>query len=173
MNETFFYLFNNLALKSEVFDTFAIFCADWLVWWMIVFFIFIFFYKKIALNKFFVSSFSVLTVWGIAKIVKEFYFSPRPFVILEKVNLLFSHGLNDSMPSGHTVLVFALAVAVFKYNKIISAPFFLGAVLIALSRVVVGVHWPLDILAGAVLGIVGVLVVEKILIWFYKKYLQI
>ena len=56
-----------------------------------------------------------------------------------------------SFPSGHTTTIFALAAVLcmqFHHNGW-RALFFLTAVLVGISRAAVGVHWPLDILAGA------------------------
>ena len=58
-----------------------------------------------------------------------------------------------SFPSGHAAFFFALAMAVYFYNKKWGTWFFATAILITVARVIAGVHYPPDILGGAVIGI--------------------
>src|SRR5690606_13845349 len=61
-----------------------------------------------------------------------------------------------SMPSGHTLAAFLLGTLLFQYLKLHwLAKMLLGLllVLIGLSRIALGVHWPADVLAGAGLGV--------------------
>lgn len=81
-----------------------------------------------------------------------FYFRPRPFFTLD-FQPLFNHANESSFPSGHAATFFALAAGVYFYDKKLGALFFAGAVLISGARILGGVHWPSDILAGAILGI--------------------
>ena len=61
---------------------------------------------------------------------------------------------NDwSFPSGHSTFFFALAATVYFYNKKWGWWFFLAAIIINISRVIAGVHYPSDILGGAIIGI--------------------
>lgn len=62
--------------------------------------------------------------------------------------------VNPAMPSGHTVGIFALAMAsslVWRTWKIL--PLWILAVVVSISRLYVGVHWLTDVLAGALIGI--------------------
>ncbi len=153
MNQSIFSFFNNLTFQNELFDILIIFIADWLIWWLVFVVFTLLFFKKIspqAILKIFATAF---LAWLISKLIKHFYISPRPFVLLEDVKTLFTHGLDDSFPSGHTTFSSALAVATYFYaNHKIGAWFFIGAILIGLSRVIVGIHWPFDILGGLILG---------------------
>lgn len=76
----------------------------------------------------------------------------RPCTALEHVRLLVGCGGGKSFPSSHAVNNFAAAMLLSRfYPK--AAPYLFGfATLVALSRPYVGVHYPLDILGGAVLG---------------------
>ena len=61
-----------------------------------------------------------------------------------------------SMPSGHTIAAFLLGTLLFKYLKLnLTGKILLSVlmVLIGLSRIALGVHWPADVFAGAGLGI--------------------
>ena len=162
MNEKIFYLLNNLALQNELFDTLVIFIADWLIYWMLFGILALLFFKKITIKQFVKILVFPIILWGISWIIKQGYFSPRPFLKLDDVKLLFTHGLNNSMPSGHTTLASALAIITYLYNKKIGILFSVFALLIALSRIIVGVHWPLDILASFLLAAGGIFILNKI-----------
>lgn len=77
----------------------------------------------------------------------------RPFAALADVHQLISKDyVYDSFPSGHASVAFAIAFAVFYHDKDWGAAFLALAALVALGRVFAGVHYPLDILAGAGVG---------------------
>jgi undecaprenyl-diphosphatase len=57
-----------------------------------------------------------------------------------------------SFPSGHTAAAFVFAWLVWSFYPIFTLPLFVWASLVGLSRVLLGVHYPSDIIAGGVLG---------------------
>lgn len=102
-----------------------------------------------------ISSFlaAIISRFIITDLIRYFFPRMRPFVE-HQVNLLINHSASEpSFPSGHAAFYFALAIVVYFYNKRIGWGFILGAFLISLSRVFVGIHWPFDILVGAIVGI--------------------
>ncbi|MCX6719619.1 MAG: phosphatase PAP2 family protein, partial [Candidatus Staskawiczbacteria bacterium] len=54
---------------------------------------------------------------------------------------------------GHASFYFALSTIVYYYNKKLGIFFYVCSIFIVLSRIFAGVHWPSDILAGAILGV--------------------
>ncbi|TMM33884.1 MAG: phosphatase PAP2 family protein [Actinobacteria bacterium] len=74
----------------------------------------------------------------------EVYPSPRPLVRVPH---------DGSFPSGHATSSFACATILSIYAPRAAPAFFLLAAAIAWSRVYAGVHYPLDVLGGAVLGV--------------------
>jgi undecaprenyl-diphosphatase len=70
---------------------------------------------------------------------------------------------SHSFPSGHSTTAFAAATVLAVAFPRFRVPLFVLAALIAWSRVVVGVHYPLDVLGGAVLGVaIGVFVTRAL-----------
>lgn len=93
---------------------------------------------------------------GIAVVISEsisaIFVRQRPFVSDSTVHLLVPHGADGGMPSHHTVFMVALVASVYYYDKR-SATFFAVLTLITgIARVVAGIHYPTDILVGALIG---------------------
>ncbi|MEW9125083.1 MAG: phosphatase PAP2 family protein [Thermotaleaceae bacterium] len=92
---------------------------------------------------------------GLASVylIRFFYFRARPFVDLQTVSLI-KHEASSSLPSKHAVSAFVIAASSFCIYPNIGIGLIFLAALTGLSRIMVGVHYPLDILSGAALGIV-------------------
>lgn len=77
----------------------------------------------------------------------------RPYVDHpSQAHLLVARSPDPSFPSDHATGAFAIAVAIFLYDRTIGAVFLALAVLMSFARVYVGIHYPGDVLGGAVLG---------------------
>lgn len=61
----------------------------------------------------------------------------------------------DSFPSGHSALAFAIAAILAGSYPRLSPLCYLAATMVGMSRVVVGVHYPSDVLAGAAIGLLS------------------
>ena len=85
---------------------------------------------------------------------------PRPFAALANVILLSSVDKTPSFPSNHAVTAFMVATFLSgRFKKYIL--FYSFAALVAFSRIYIGVHYPSDVIAGAVIGIaIGLLLVK-------------
>ena len=80
----------------------------------------------------------------------------RPYDVISSLNILVKPERSFSFPSGHATASFAAAWALFRLApKKVGVPALLLAILIALSRLYVGVHYPTDVLAGAAIGILS------------------
>jgi len=104
-------------------------------------------------NLLFVFS-SASIAWVFTTILKSIITSPRPFLVFENLKPLFLHGGMDSFPSGHATFFMSLGVSMYFINKRISVLYILGAIIIGLARIAGGVHFPIDILCGYIIGII-------------------
>ncbi len=95
-------------------------------------------------------------VWSadlVAQALKLATAQPRPFERTPELEPLLEAAVGASFPSGHAATSFAGAVFLARLTGR-GAPALLAlAVLVSLSRIYVGVHYPLDVLAGALLGV--------------------
>ena len=88
---------------------------------------------------------------------------PRPFITLEEVEVLFYRPTDPSFPSNAAAFAFAAATGVFLVNRRWGLLVGVGAVLFSFARIYAGMHFPLDIVAGGLIGIVTT--------WFFGKVL--
>lgn len=167
---------NNWAGKNELLDRLGFFFAETLAYILIVITIFWIIRKLINMKKMaitlddfwyqarnlialFISS--VLLSRGIiTEAIRYFYYRPRPFLAHDVVALI-NHSDSGSFPSGHMALFFALSAAIYCYNRKLGWFFLIGSVIMGVARIFCGVHYPLDIIDGAVVGIVSVWLVNK------------
>lgn len=100
--------------------------------------------------------FTYLLVDGL---LKTLMWRPRPFDVLPDAYLIAAKPTNSSFPSGHAASAVAGAMAASRALPEARALWIVLAALIALSRVYVGVHFPLDVAAGALVGALSALFV--------------
>lgn len=110
-------------------------------------------------------------------ILKEIFARPRPFNLAEidpvkyawwaeayRFPALVSEPSSYSFPSGHTSSAFAAAIAVLWYDRKIGIPTTVFAFIMGFTRIYVEVHYPTDVLFGAVFGVlyalIGVLIMK-------------
>ena len=93
----------------------------------------------------------------------------RPYDLNLEFSLLIPKLSDYSFPSGHTLSSFEGATSIFLRNKKIGIPALGLAVLIAFSRMYLYVHYPTDVLTGAVLGIGIAFLSSFIVDKFYYK----
>ena len=115
---------------------------------------------------FLVSLISVIFVGIIAFIAGHLFYNPRPFVIGHFTPLI-PHAPDNGFPSDHTLLAAFVASVFTIYNKRLGIALWIIAVLVAISRVYVEVHHPIDVIGSIIISILGTYL--GYLIYKYKK----
>ncbi len=165
LDHALFEIINSLAGRWILLDGLGIFFANYLIICLSLFLLYFWFFKKINSRAVFSIFISVAIVLLLNKLISVFYFRPRPFITYpETYQLVFPFVDNKSFPSDHTAAAFALATSFLSFNKKWGKWFLVGAFLIGLSRVFVGVHYPLDIFVGGLLGTGVAVAVRRIII---------
>lgn len=150
-----FYLLNSLAGRSPLLNAVIVFLASYFAYILIAVFIALIFFSQYSKRE----KWEIVLVAGLAGIIARFgvaeairFFFPRerPYEALH-LSPLFTDTAS-SFPSGHATFFFAMATAIYLYNKKWGLWFFAAAALITVSRVIAGVHYPSDIIGGALIG---------------------
>jgi undecaprenyl-diphosphatase len=92
----------------------------------------------------------------VAKVIAELVDRARPFVVDPNgVHLFSGHAADPGFPSDHATGAFAVAMAIYLRKRSWGVVALFAAVLLAVGRVAIGVHFPSDVVAGAILGCVA------------------
>ena len=174
MNDSIFFFFYNLAHQSAFVDGLVVFLAVYFPYVVIglagVFLVMhhevlkaespyrVFLEKKKEILSAF---FAGALAWILAYLLKFLFHMPRPFDLFSQVQSLIPES-GYAFPSGHATFFFALALSIFFYHKKAGYVFMLFAFLIGLARIVAGVHFPVDILGGFVLGALVAYLVKNV-----------
>ena len=174
INNNIFYFFYNFANQSNALDRLIVFVAETLPYFVIILaVVFVLFnydistfllkpgfdkFKKAILDlklkwrEMVLIFLSSILAWFLATVLKNVFMEPRPFLGLPDVSpLWFETGY--AFPSGHSATFMALAFAIYLNHKKTGCLFIIFAILIGFARITAGVHFPIDILGGFMLGI--------------------
>jgi membrane-associated phospholipid phosphatase len=177
INNQIFFFFYNFAHQSFWFDKLIFFCAETLPYFVVLLAgLFLVFHHDLIFRKnsnlaliqkwkevAFVF-FSGALAWFSAALLKLFVHTPRPFIKFSEVLPLFDKS-GYAFPSGHAAFFIAIAFALFFNHKKLGCLFMFFALIISIARIASGVHFPIDILGGFILGILVAYLVK----FLYKK----
>ena len=175
MNERLFFAINGLSHNSGFLDALMVFCAQYIPLILIAFLAYLWIFGKSVGRR---AGFRAALGGGgaliLARIVGAFHYQALPSV-LGLGRPLILHAANNSFPSDHVSFSFGIAMSLlFSGSTILWPQAVLLAVLVVFARVFVGVHFPLDVLAGALVGIAAAGIVhvlrmlsDPVADWFY------
>lgn len=103
-------------------------------------------------------------------IIKPFFQRIRPCHDLDNVHLLINCSESYAFPSNHAVNNFAAATLFSYFYSSMKYFLFSGALIVSLSRIFVGVHYPLDIIGGAGIGIIFAMLIIYLWKFFNSKF---
>ena len=165
-----FQIFNGLAGRSLILDTLIrLLMNDYLITTALVLFLFGLWFSGETReirerNQLAVPSAVVAMFAGnlFIKALNLLFYRSRPFAT-HVVHLLFYRPSDSSFPSNATSVGFSMATAVYLYNRKAGMAMYVLSFLLGFSRLCGGVHYPSDIVGGALTGIAaGYLVVKQL-----------
>ena len=186
--DNFIFQLINIHLNYSFFDSFftffhdfhkkTIFIAPLLILWIFC----IFKHKKQRLGLIVFIPLTIIITDQIGSYIKNYKLRDRPYMTIEsnKINLLVKVSQNEdgsykqtqssqkSFPSNHSANIWALSLVVGYLYANVKIYFIILAFLISLSRVYIGVHYPIDVIFGALMGIL----ISTLLIVLYQKLIR-
>ena len=175
-----FYLIN-ISMQNPIFDVLMPLISNigyFSIWILVCVLLYVFGGKK-GRNIALVCIVALLFGYFLTEILKYIVVRPRPYAVLDGVRVL-TDSSGSSWPSGHTVASFIGAIIIgrsYSFNfrgkscRLIY-PLLVFASLVGFSRIYNGVHYPFDVISGALIGIfcaLLILMVEKDIIKFNEK----
>ena len=171
------YWLNNTFLGiSPLLDDFLVFLGVYLVYALPVIMLVLWFkypQKRVQLA---LSFGACLISWFVITklLVPNFiWFRERPDLGLIGLKEVFFHRPSYSFPSDHATALFALTIGLYAFRwKKVGRWFLVYALLILIPRVIIGIHYPLDIIGGLGSALIGVTLVKKYEDFFKMKVVE-
>lgn len=153
-DKTFVQFLSNRRIKSfTAFMKFMTRIGDGLVWVVLsIIFLAINIYAGMALL------FSIVSQVLLQSIIKRLFSRQKPYVSYTEISNVIPPPDKFSFPSGHTAAAFAVAFVFYYFYPFLFIPMLIIASLIAFSRIYLGLHYPTDVLAGIILGLISALI---------------
>ncbi|WGZ42695.1 undecaprenyl-diphosphatase [Mammaliicoccus lentus] len=156
INIELFRMFNDLGKEVMFLNPIMIFFAKYMKYFLLFGIVMYWFTRKRENRIMIISSmfaFVVAEVFG--AIAGAIHSNNQPFAELSNVNQLIGHAIDNSFPSDHAIEFFSICITFLLFKKNLRYVWLAIAILVSISRVWVGVHYPADILVGTILGIIG------------------
>lgn len=98
--------------------------------------------------------FACLVAYAISELIKTFFPMLRPFQSSLSSPLTLTIPDDGTFPSSHSAVAFALSITILKHDRKVGILYLIMAGLVGIARIMAHVHYPLDIMAGSLLGTV-------------------
>lgn len=164
LNITLFRMINDLGKEHTYLNPLFIFLAEYSLYFLAIAVV-VFFFTPNGRNRIMVVCACLTFIFAevVGKLVSNLHTNYQPFSVLDDVNKLIEKDINNSFPSDHTILFFSFCMTFWLFSKSrYRFIWLIVAVLVGISRVGVGVHYPADILVGALISMGAALIVYKI-----------
>ncbi|ASB88572.1 undecaprenyl-diphosphatase [Bacillus sonorensis] len=160
LNIDIFRAINDLGKEYTMFNPVVHFLAEYMIY-VLALGLLVYWFTRTTKNRlmviYAVISFVIARVLG--KIAGSLYSNYQPFAELPHVNKLIEHEIDNSFPSDHTILFFSIGFLIFLFHKKTGWLWLVLALAVGISRIWAGVHYPFDVAAGALLGMLTALFV--------------
>jgi undecaprenyl-diphosphatase len=147
-------LYRSISSDTLVTFFFGIATVGDLIWVPLVFWLYVFRRDSNEWTSSLILAVAIVTAMALTDVLKAVFSLPRPFQIpslgiVARGEIPTNHGF----PSGHTTNAFTVATVIWSRYTAWRAPFVLLAITTGISMIILGLHFPSDVIAGAFLGI--------------------
>ena len=168
-NTDLFFWILNFSHRYTSVDLIMIFGAEIVIYLTLLLIIYLAFRDSIKEKKsFFMFLIAILITSILVKIIHLFIFEPRPFATFPFQPLvLYNQG--PSFPSVHSAIMATIAFSFFWYRSKWSYFLLFLMLWVGFARIYIGVHYPLDIIAGFLVGLAAVYLAHKLKKWLKSR----
>lgn len=162
LNIQLFRVINNLGKEFDILNPVMVFMSKYFLYFLIIGVILLLFSRNHT-NKLIVicGTLTFIVSEIIGKLAGMIHSNYQPFVELENVNKLIDKAVGNSFPSDMTILFFSVCITVWLFKRGWSFLWIVLAILLGFSRIWVGVHYPADIIVGAIISIIVALLIYQ------------
>ncbi|CAI8950445.1 MULTISPECIES: undecaprenyl-diphosphatase [Bacillus] len=158
LNIDAFRAINDLGKQYSFLNSTMIFLAEYMVYFLALIIV-VYWFTRSNQNRMMIvqAMIAFVTAEIIGKLAGKFHLNYQPFAVLPDVNKLVDHAVDNSFPSDHTILFFSICFSFWLVRKKAGWLWLVLAFCVAISRIWVGVHYPFDVVTGALLGSISAL----------------